>query len=449
MTINPKIFKAYDIRGKEGQDLTPEFAKRLGGVYVMWLKKKINKNNPLIIVSHDVRELSPILAKNLAEGMSLAGADVVFAGESSTSMYYFVVNITNADGGIMVTASHNPKGDNGFKICLSGAVTVGLGGGLEEIQLLMESEVEFTGEKKGKIETKNFLNDYVNFLAQIKVDYKEKIVIDCANGAAGPIMEEILSRSNLNAEKLFFEADSNFPNHDPNPLKEGALNKLVTKIKEVDAELGIAFDADGDRAFFIKKDGLLVSADDIAIILSRYFLQKQKGENIVLDLRMSRKVLEEIKKSGGSVIINKVGHTFIKSAMRKHSAVFGAELSGHYYFKDFFFADGGVFAALMVLKVLAQTNKTLEEEIQDLHTYAKSEEMNFKIENALILIEKLKEKFKDGEQKNIDGLSVDYPDWWFNLRASNTEPLVRLVVEAKNKELLDEKIGEIKAIILG
>ena len=389
MKINPKIFKAYDIRGKEGQDLTPEFAKRLGGAYIVWLKEKINKNNPLVVVSHDVRELSLLLAKNLAKGMSMAGANVIFSGESSTSMYYFVVNITKADGGIMVTASHNPKGDNGFKICLAGAVTVGLGDGLEEIQNLMENETDFAGEDEGSVETKNFLSDYVNFLTRIEIDYKEKIIIDCANGAVGPIMEEVLRKLNLNAEKLFFNPDSNFPNHDPNPLKEGALNKLVVKVKESGAELGIAFDADGDRVFFIKKDGSLVGADVMAIILSRHFLQKQKGENIVLDLRMSREVLEEIKGGKGNAIISRVGHTFIKQAMRQNNAVFGAELSGHYYFRDFFFADGAIFAALLFLKIIGEGGKTLEEITHGLRNWEKSDEMNFKVENAPALIEKV------------------------------------------------------------
>lgn len=452
MKINPKIFKAYDIRGKEGQDLTPEFAKRLGEAYIYWLKSKIGKNEPNVVVGFDAREMPPVLAKNLAEGIMEAGGDVLWSGMNSTPMFYFAINQTGADGGIMVTASHNPKNDNGFKICLSRAVSVGLGYGLEEIQKLVESDEDFSANKQGQTKEKDFLIDYINFFQKNVGDINlgdKKIVFDCANGAAGPIMEKIISLFKLNAEKLFFEPDENFPNHDPNPLKPGALDKLVAKVKEMDAEMGVAFDADGDRVFFVKKDGSLVGADDVAIIFSRHFLNKKKNENVVLDLRMSRGVSEEIQKNGGRTIESRVGHAFIKRTMRENNAVFGVELSGHYYFRDFFFVDGAIFAALLFLKIISESKKTIDELMRGLRNWEKSDEMNFKVENALALIEKVKEKFKDGKQKEIDGLSVDYFDWWFNLRASNTEPLVRLVVEAKNKEMLDEKVRDLTNLILG
>ncbi len=450
MKINPKIFKAYDIRGKEGEDLTSELARRLGEAYVYWLKGKIGKNEPSVMVGFDVREMSPVLAKSLAEGIMRAGGDVLWSGMNSTPMFYFVVNQTEADGGIMVTASHNPKDDNGFKICLSRAVPVGLGCGLEEIQKLVESDEDFSSNEQGQIKEKDFLVDYINFFQKNIEDVNlgdKKIVFDCANGSAGPIMEKIISFFKIKAGKLFFKPDENFPNHDPNPLKSGALDKLVTKVKEMGAEMGVAFDADGDRVFFIKKDGSLVSADDVAIIFSRYFLNKKKDENIVLDLRMSRSVSEEIQKNGGRTIESRVGHAFVKRTMRENNAVFGAELSGHYYFRDFFFVDGAIFAALLFLKIISESGKNLDELTRGLRNWEKSDEMNFKVENAPALIEKVKEKFKDGKKKEIDGLSVDYADWWFNIRASNTEPLVRLVIEAKNKEMLAEKTKEIKEVL--
>ncbi len=474
MKINPKIFKAYDIRGKEGQDLTSEFAKRLGEAYIHWLKSKIGKNKPPhlmhfflhpieylrcrcggkpnVVVGFDAREMSPVLAKSLAEGIVGAGGDVLWSGLNSTPMFYFAINQAETDGGIMVTASHNPKGDNGFKVCLARAVPVGLGYGLEEIQKLVEGDEDFSANERGQMKEKDFLIDYVNFFQKNVGDINlgdKKIVFDCANGATGPIMEKIIPLFKLNAEKLFFEPNENFPNHDPNPLKPGALEKLSAKIKEVGAEMGVAFDADGDRVFFVKKDGSLVGADDIAIIFSRYFLNKKKDENIVLDLRMSRGVSEEIQENGGRAIESRVGHAFIKHTMRENNAVFGAELSGHYYFRDFFFVDGAIFAALLFLKIISESGKTIDELTQGLRSWEKSDEMNFKVENAPALIEKAKEEFKDGKQKEIDGLSVDYSDWWFNLRASNTESLIRLVVEAKNKELLDEKVGDLTNFILG
>jgi phosphomannomutase len=473
MKINPKIFKAYDIRGKEGEDLTPEFAKRLGEAYVYWLKNKSSHLmnfllHPIEYLQHkrggklsvaigfDTREMSPVLAKNLAEGVMKVGGNVLWSGLNSTPMFYFVINQAKTDGGIMVTASHNPKGDNGFKVCLAKAVPVGMGYGLEQIQELIESEKEFFSSEYGEMREKNFLIDYVNFLqkniGKINLDNK-KIVFDCANGSTGPIMEKIIPLFKLNAEKLFFAtclpagSSENFPNHDPNPLKPGALEKLSAKIKEINAEMGIAFDADGDRAFFVKKDGSLVSADDIAIIFSQYFLNKKKGENIVLDLRMSRAVSEAIQKNGGRAILSRVGHAFVKRKMRQINAVFGAELSGHYYFRDFFFMDGAIFAALLFLKIMSESGKTIEELTRGLRNWAKSDEINFQVENAPALIEKLKEEFRDGDQKNIDGLSVEYADWWFNLRVSNTEPLVRLVVEAKNEKILNKKLIEIKKFL--
>lgn len=450
MTNHSSIFKAYDIRGTENKDITEKFAQRLGEAFIFWLKKSnfIRGTHPTVVVSYDARLLSPALAKEVAHGAKNMGARVVLAGMTSTPMHYFLINHLAADGGIMVTASHNPVGQNGFKLCREKAIPVGQSSGLEEIRELMEKKEAFHPAEGGSVDSQDRAADYLAFLSADRKKSSLRIIFDCADGATGPIVKKLVENMGLSAEVIFGDPDGTFPHHDPNPLKPGALDKLLEKVKNTKADLGIAFDADGDRVFFVTPKQGFVDPDKIAMLLAEFEIKKASGGAVVLDLRMSRKVFQSVKEHSGVPIMSRVGHAFIKQTMRQQDALFGAELSGHYYFKEFFYADSGIFASLEMLDFLNVTQQTMDEATAKLPHYFKSEEKSFHVRNSVEVICDFQKMFSEGKQENVDGLTVHYPDWWFNLRASQTEPLIRLVLEADTQEILEEKMRLLSERIL-
>lgn len=464
MKINPNIFKAYDIRGIYPNELNEETAFLIGKAFIRYLKK-IGKveSHFRIIVSRDDRPSSMPLMENLIKGLAQENVKIINAGQTSTPMHYWIINKELADGGIMITASHIPKEFNGFKISRETAIPLGVDSGLNDIKDIIESE-NFTptskepkilGDKKMNevwgftIYDQNYLKKYVRFLTG-GLDLKSmKIAIDNGNGMAGAILPSLFKElPTLKIIPLYFEPDGTFPNHEANPLKEETLNKLKETIKNEKADMGIAFDGDGDRIFFLNKEAKRISADLITALIAEDYLKKHPGASILYDPRSSKIVKEAIEFLGGTAIMSKVGHAFFKKAMRENDAIFGGELSGHYYFKDFFSADSGIFAMLKVLSIISESRKNIDELIKPFQKYFHSGEINFNVKNQKKVIEKIKGKYKDAKKIfDFDGTTIEYDDWWFNLRPSNTENLLRLNLEAKTENLMKEKVKKISDLI--
>ena len=390
------IFKAYDIRGKYPEEFNEDAAYKIARAFARYLRlvrRSLGEGGLEIVVSSDARASSPALKEAFLDGLLDEGAEIIDAGLTTTPMHYFIVNKTGADGGAMITASHNPQEFNGIKLDKKNAIPIGIGAGMEEIKNDAIREIFQNSENRGKVVKKDFLNEYVEFLI------------------------------------------SKFP----------SLKSEIIKLTAGEKISGISFDSDGDRAIFRDEAGNVVRGDIITALLAQKYAKA--GEKIIYDLRSSRVVKEEIEARGAKAVESRVGHAFIKPLMRKENAVFGGELSGHYYFRDFFFADSGVFAALVILDLLRIEQKPLSELVKPLMRYYKSDEINFKIKEKEKIIDKVAAHFSDAKISYLDGIKVDYPDWWFNLRISNTEDLVRLNIEADVPELLEEKKKLLESLI--
>ena len=449
--VNPNIFHAYDVRGLYPEEINEETAYEFGRALARFLELKKEAGNRRILVGRDSRISSPALAENLIDGLLSQSFDAVDLGLVSAPLFYWAIFSEKAAGGVMVTASHNPSGQNGFKICRAEARPVARGSGLEKIKELMErtAEGDFAGSL-GKLSQKNLLEKYLDFIKN-SVDLNKlkslKIAIDCANGAIGPEIRLLAQDIPGRLEILFSEPDGNFPGHEPNPLKEENLAALKNRVLAMKADLGVAFDGDGDRVIFLDEKGEAARGDFVLAILAIESLKKNPGQKIFYEIRSSRVVPEFVKVSGGEPILGRPGHSNIKDQMRKENIMLGGELSGHYFFKELGFVDNGLFAMLKILEILSQTQKPFSEIIAPLKKYFVSGEINFEVKNPQEIMEKLEKKFSAGQIKKIDGLTVEFPDWWFNLRKSNTEPLVRLNIEADTQKILEEKLAELKTII--
>ncbi len=443
MKINEEIFKTYDVRGTYPDQINEEIAKKIGEAYIVFSKAKT------VVVGRDMRISSEGLAKNLIEGLTRQGAKVIDIGLISTPVIYYAVNALHADGAIMVTASHNPKEYNGFKFTREEGIPISSETGLKEIKKIVEGEELPEAKTKGSIETKEMTEDYINFLLSKSDPIKRmKIVVDAGNGMGGKTLPVLFRKLNLEIIPLYFELDGSFPHHEANPLKPENLVDLQNKVKETNADLGVAFDGDADRVGFVTGKGEIISGDMITALLAEEMLKEHPGAKILYDLRSSWATKEAIEQAGGIPIMSKVGHALIKAHMRKEEAVFAGELSSHYYFQDFFYCDSGVYALIKILELITDSGKTLEELIKPLQKYFSSGEMNFETKDKEKVMEAFKEKYKEAPKIFfLDGVSVEYPDWWFNVRPSGTEPLLRLKIEAKTKELLEEKKKELVEII--
>lgn len=435
------IFKAYDIRGKYPSELNESIAYKIGRAIVQSLGKEI-------CIGRDMRISSPSLFEALVKGTLGEGADVTDIGLCSTPMFYFAMGNYGFKAGLMITASHNPAEYNGLKICREGAVPVGLDSGLSEIRALVEqNKFENSGEK-GSVTKKDITEDYAGFINRFVREIKGlKIVVDAANAMAGLSVPLVFKNQDIELIPLYFELDGSFPNHEADPLKKENLRDLQKKVREAKADLGIAFDGDADRAFFVDENSKPISADLVTALIAKDYLRENQGARIVYDLRSSKIVEETIRENNGIGIKNRVGHTFIKHRMKQEDALFGGELSGHYFFKENFNCDNALLAAVKVMNIMCRERKTLSELIKPFQKYYHTGEINFKAENKEEIMNLLKEHYKDARQLEIDGVYIEYPGWWFNVRPSNTEPLLRLNLEADTIELMDNKKEGLKIFI--
>jgi phosphomannomutase len=448
MALDPKTFKAYDVRGIYPSELDEAGAYAIGRAYVEQFEPKT------IAIGRDMRLSSESMAKAVIQGATDGGAEVKDVGMIGTEMLYFGVGELDLDGGVMVTASHNPKEYTGMKIVRRGALPVGGDSGLLEIL-----------ERAEKIETPELVDNppaervdiYPAFVDRVLsfIDLAEvkplRVVIDAGNGMAGAMLPPILERLPVDAIRCFFEPDGTFPNHEPNPLLEENREFIVGKVKEEQADLGIAFDGDADRCFFVDDTGEFVPGDFVTALLAESMLEKEPGAKIIYDVRASWAVPDVVKRHGGTPLVNRVGHAFIKERMRKEGALFGGEVSGHYYFRDFNQADSGTIPALLMLELVSKRGKPLSELLRPFRErYFITGEINTPVPDVALKLQELKEHFAgEGEISHLDGVSVTAEDWHMNVRPSNTEPLLRLNLEALAPDLMERKRDEALAVIRG
>jgi len=443
--LDPKVFKAYDVRGIYPTELDEEGAYAIGRAYVEQFEPQ------QIAVGQDMRLSSPAMAKAVMEGAADGGADVLDVGLVGTEMVYFAVGQLELDGGVMVTASHNPKEYTGMKIVRAGALPVGGDSGLMEIRdraLISFGEPQ----RRGEIREEDIWPAYVvRVLSFVDLDEIKplKVMIDAANGMAGVMLPPILERLPIEAIPYFFEPDGTFPNHEPNPLLPENREFIIEKVREHGADLGVAFDGDADRCFFVDDTGEFVPGDFATTLLAESILEKHPAAKIIYDLRASWAVPEAIERAGGVPLINRVGHAFIKQRMRDEDAVFGGEVSGHYYFKEFSQADSGVVPFLLMLELISKRGRKLSEILRPLRErYFLTGELNTPVPDVDAKLEELQQRFADeGRISHLDGISVDADEWHMNVRPSNTEPLLRLNLEARSRDLMERKRDEVLAVI--
>ena len=447
MQVNPGIFKAYDIRGIYPDQLNEEVAYWIGRAFVDYTKAK------KISIGYDMRESSEKLQEAFIKGATEQGADMIKIGMSSTPMAYFSSWNLDVDAAVIITASHNPAQWNGMKFCFKNAIPIGEGSGMEEIRDLAVSQNIPISEKKGNVsEESDLKSKYIEYIASFfnPGGQKRKIVIDFAN-AMGIVDKAVYEKfpADIEATYLFDNFDGTFPNHEANPLKTETLQTLQARVMEAGVDLGIAYDGDADRIGFVDEKGEAVPMDYMIALLSKEVLKKYPGATILMDIRSSNAAGEVIKEAGGKVNRCRVGHSLIKKQMREDGAVFAGELSGHYFFEENRKAELPTLAAIMLINLMNETGKKLSELTGDLKRYFHSGEINSDVENKEAVMKKLEEIYKNGKIDELDGVRIDFPDWWFNVRPSNTEPKLRLNLEAKTKELMEEKREEVLKIIRG
>jgi len=434
------IFKAYDIRGVYGRDLDEATAEAIGRAFVTFLKCR------KVVVGQDMRPHSAPLFAALARGITRQGADVVHLGLCSTPMAYNAINFLNADAGVMITASHNPGEWNGFKLCRDRAIPISGQTGIKDIEkIALSGGFAAAAAVPGKISRFDIEKEYVRHVGALFAMRKPiRAVADYANAMG--ICEAAAIKPMVALDPLFDTLDGTFPNHEANPLKTGTLRALQARVLSGGYDFGVAFDGDADRAGFVDEKGAVIPMDMITALIARDILKRGKGK-ILYDLRSSRAVKEVVQECGGQPMMCRVGHAFIKQQMRAEDALFAGELSGHYYFRDNYFTESSAMATLSIASLLSAGGKPLSELIRPLCRYAKSEEINSEVPDADAVFKRLREAYRNGRMFELDGLSVEFPDWWFNVRSSNTEPLVRLNLEASSPGQLEARQKEILGII--
>ena len=436
-----KIIKAYDIRGLVKDEVTPDFSFSLGVAFAKFLE--IEREPATIVVGEDMRPSSAPLADAFSDGATSQGMDVIRIGLASTDMLYFASGKLNLPG-VMFTASHNPAKYNGMKLCKSGARPIGQESGLVKIRQLIEEGVPMSNRPVGSVRKQELLSDYVDYLLTRfpKNTFKKrklKVVIDAGNGMAGFTAPAVMEQLNVELIPMYFELDGNFPNHEANPIEPENLKALQKKVKKEKADIGLAFDGDADRCFLIDENGDLVNPSALTGLIAVRELKANPGATIIYNLISSKAVAEVISENGGIALRSRVGHSYIKTLMAESGAVFGGEHSGHFYFGDFWRADSGMLAALYALAELMATPKSLSNLLEPYNRYFSSGEINSKVKDASKSIKLVKDKYQDKYQVDeLDGLTVTAENWWFNLRPSNTEPLLRLNVEADTQNQMAE-----------
>jgi phosphomannomutase len=449
--MSASIFKAYDIRGLVDKELTPDFAFATGIAVARFLEQE--REPGTVVIGEDMRPSSPMLATAFAAGVTSQGLDVIRIGLASTDMLYFASGKLNLPGA-MFTASHNPAEYNGIKLCLSGARPIGKESGLVVIENYVRDGAPMAMRNVGVEKQQSMLADYVDHLLTL-VDVSAirplKIVIDAGNGMGGYTAPAVFERLNAEVVELYFELDGTFPNHEANPIEPANLVDLQKAVKKHKADIGLAFDGDADRCFLVDEKGALVNPSALTALIATRELAKNPGASIIYNLISSRAVKEVVEENGGTAIRSRVGHSYIKKQMAETNAVFGGEHSGHFYFRDFWRADSGMLAALHAIAALGETKTTLSELLKTFNRYHSSGEINSTVKDAKAAMDQIEKIYgkKDGvEVDYLDGLTISHADWWFNLRASNTEPLLRLNVEASSearmKKVRDDVLNTIR-----
>lgn len=444
MALAISIFKSYDIRGIYPDQLNESAAFEVGRGFVEHTKAKS------VVVGHDARLSSPQLFRSLVEGIISQGANVYNIGMMPTECVYFAVGNYDFNAGIMVTASHNPREYNGFKMIIKDKDRIEMVRGKD--LLLTIEKGSYQEVRKGKIYEKNIWPDYISFVSKFlgKGIKKFRVAVDASNGVMGTGLNKMEGKLPIEIVKLNFKPDGNFPNHSPNPLEKGSSGQISAKIQDKKADFGIMFDADADRIFLVDEKGQLVPADITLLLLAKYLLEKNPGSVIAHDPICSKSVDEFIKKWGGLPIKTAVGFVNVREGLIKNNGIMGGEVSGHYCFKDYFYMDSGMIAFLSLLQIISNMDKPISETVKELNPYFKSNVINFaidNIDNKEEVLERVKEKYSDGKQDFLDGVTVEYKDWWFNLRPSNTEPLIKLTIEADNGDMLELKKQELSEFI--
>jgi phosphomannomutase len=437
-----RIFKAYDIRGLYPSEIDEEIARRIGWAFARFAKAS------RVLVGRDMRTSSPSLAQAFLEGVRDAGVDGIDLGLVSTDQVYVASGRHDAPGA-MFTASHNPAEYNGIKLCLAGAAPVGEESGLAEIRALAEGPVE-PAPTRGSLSAMDTLDEFVeHLLAQVDVGAMAPltVVADAANGMGGRVVPAVFDRLPVKLFPLYFELDGTFPNHPADPIQPENLVDLRRAVQEHGADVGLAFDGDADRVFLIDERAEPVSGSLTTALVAKRILARHPGSTVIHNAICSRVVPEVIRECGGTPVRSRVGHSFIKTLMAETGAVFAGEHSGHYYFRENYRADSGLLAALCVLETISAERKPLSELLAPLKRYAASGEINTRVSDPKAVVERVAAAFADGEQDRLDGLTVSYADWWFNVRPSNTEPLLRLNVEANDEALLARRRDEVLALI--
>jgi phosphomannomutase len=436
------IFKAYDVRGRFPTEIDEAFAAKLGRAVGAFLKPK------RVAVGRDVRKSAPAIAQAVIEGLTASGVDVLDLGLCTTPMTYFAVGSLGLDGGVMVTASHNPPDDIGFKICRERAFPVGERTGLKDIERMIDATT--AAGAPGSVKAHNIVPAYRQHLHRFVGKIRPlTVAVDCANGCVGAHFDTLFGGVPVKFERLCFPPDGSFPNHEPNPLKDENVRDLQKRLRETRCDLGAAFDGDGDRCMFFRPNGERIASDLVTVLLARRELERSPGAAVVYDLRSSRVVREEIEKAGGRPIRERVGHAFIKETMKANDAVLGGELSGHYYFRENYFADSGLLAFAKMLDLVGTQPQPVDDLLAPLARWHATGELNFHVADKAAAMERVAGAFKDARQDRLDGITVEFDDWWCNVRPSNTEPLLRLNLEARTPELRDRMRGQVERLIAG
>jgi phosphomannomutase len=449
----PGIFKAYDIRGLYGTEMDESTAHAIGRAFARVLGRLRDRSPAELRVGlgRDMRLTAPRMAEELRDGLIFEGAIVLDAGMIATEMLYELVGSRDLDGGAMVTASHNPKPYTGVKLVREGALALSGDAGIGDVQREIEAGLG-PAPGGGSFEEVDIWDEYRDRAAAF-IDpgtvKPMRVVVDGANGMAGPMVGPILERLGLDLVPLYFEPDGEFPDHEPNPLLEKNRRMIIERVRSDGADLGIAWDGDADRCFFIDADGVFCDGDFVCALLARAALSKEPGATILYDPRSSRAVPDTVAAAGGRSALSRVGHAFFKAGMRKEKAAFGGEVSGHYYFREFWCADSGTIPALLMLELLSVEGRGLSELMAEFRSrYFISGEINSEVADQQLKMEEIAERYSDGEITRLDGVSVDYPDWHFNVRPSNTEPLLRLNLESLiSREHMEQRRVEVLGLI--
>jgi phosphomannomutase len=449
MSISPSIFKAYDVRALYPSELNEDIARLIGRAFIAYL------GPGRYAVSRDMRVSSPTLAKAFIEGALEQGGNIVDYGLAGTDMLYFAVAHNGLDGGAQITASHNPGEYNGVKMVRKEAFPLSGDAGIGEIRdMVTTGSIPAAPRTKGIYESAAMLDAYVDRVMSFidpKVIKPFNVVLDAGSGMAGLVAPRLFDRLPCRTTKLCFDIDGRFPNHEANPLIEENRRDIVERVVADKADIGIAWDGDADRCFFIDGSGEFIAGDFVTALLAEAFLLKSPGEKVIYDVRASYAVKDIVEKFGGTALMNRVGHAFIKRRMREENAIFGGEVTGHYYFRDYYYCDNGFIPALLILELMSKKNMTLRDLLTPLREkYFISGEINTRVSNMAASearIRELTDKYRGGNSYMLDGFSVEYPDWHFNVRASNTEPLLRLNLEALTPELMAQKRDEVLGVI--